>query len=157
MQSIKKRWTPIAARFATALLLASGLGCAFGEIYWDDPMKREYALSEAQSRYTSLIRFGAIGQAAKFVDPEASSEFITEFPDMSELTFTDSKSGPIQFTGEEDERRTAEVRVTYAAYHAFTLIVFDVVEVQEWYREGAGNNWFVRPHFEGLEQFASAE
>lgn len=156
MHSITRPWTRIAGQFAILILLANGLGCAFGEVYWDDPMKREYALSEIQKRYTALIRFGQITQAARFVDPEQTSEFIEGFPDPGELIFTDHNSGPIQFTGDANDRKTAEVKVTYSVYHTFSLIVFDVTEIQQWYREGVGNSWRVRSHFEGFERVASA-
>jgi hypothetical protein len=156
MQSVTRRWTRIAARLAISVVLINGLGCAFGEVYWDDPMKREYSLGEVQKRYSSLVRFGAIGQASKFVDPELSSTFIESFPNQGELIFTDHESGQIEFTGVEGDRKTAEVKVTYSAYHTFSLVVFEVTEIQEWYRDGAGNSWLVRPRFEGLEEFAAA-
>ena len=120
-------------------------------------MKREYALMETQKRYTSLVRFGSINQAARYVDPEQSGDFVESFPAKGDLVFTDHTIGPIEFTGDESDRKTAEVLVTYSAYHTFSLIVFDVTEVQEWYRDGVGNSWLVRPRFEGLEQFASAD
>jgi len=156
MQSRIQSCTPIALSLAILILFSNSLGCAFGEVYWDDPLKREYSLSETQKRYTALVRFGDYNQAAKFVDPDKVLEFIKAFPGSDDLVLTDHSSSKIAFTGEKDDRKTAEVIVTYAAYHTQSLVVFDVIETQEWYRDGSGNDWRVRPHFQGLERFAAA-
>ncbi len=155
MQSRIRSFVPIMALLAILTFLTNSLGCAFGEVYWSDPMKREYSLSEIQKRYTALVRFGDYNQASKFVDPEQSREFIEAFPGEDDLVLTDHAIGKIEFTGDKDDRNLAEVKVTYSAYHTHSLIVFEVIETQEWYRDGAGNDWLVRPHFDGLEKFAS--
>jgi hypothetical protein len=136
------------------VMLSSSLGCAFGEIYWTDPLKREYTLGEVQKRYTNLVRFGAFTQASKFVDPELATQFLDNFPSSETVVFTDSESERILFN-EDGDRAEATVRVTYSAYYTSSPVVFEIVETQTWYREGAANNWLVRPEFDGLAKFAS--
>ena len=144
--------TALLAMFA---MLSGSFGCAFGEIYWTDPLKREYTLNEVQKRYTNLVRFGAFVQASKFVDPEKATDFLDNFPSQGDLVFTDSESERILFN-EDGDRAEATVRVTYSAYYTNSPVVIEIVETQNWYREGAGNNWLVRPEFAGLEEFASS-
>jgi len=144
---------------ATCLLLllsmSGSLGCAFGEIYWSDPLKREFTLGEIQKRYTALVRFGAFNKASRFVDPEIVDEFVATFPSQDDLVFTDHESERIEFD-EDGERTNATVRVTYSAYYTHSPVLFEVIEVQHWYREGVTNDWRVRPEFSGLEKFAAA-
>lgn len=135
------------------VLVGSSLGCAFGEIYWDDPLKREYSLSEIQKRYTYLVRFGSFHQAARFVDPNLADAFVRNLPDDKEFVFTDFETGPIHFD-DESERETATVIVEYTGYYANSVYVIDIIETQKWYREGQFNNWLVRPEFEGLREVA---
>ena len=113
-------------------------------------------VSRAKAIGCALVEQGVAGSRIPVIYP-AGLEFIESFPDRDELIFTDHSMGPIEFTGESGDRKTAEVKVTYSAYHTFSLVVFDVTKIQEWYRDGIGNNWLVRPHFEGLEKFASAK
>ncbi len=136
------------------VLITSSLGCAFGEIYWDDPFTREYTLGEIQKRYTHLVRFGAFHKAAKCVDPRLSDSFVRSLPDDREFVFTDFESGPIVFD-DEKTRETATVIVDYTGYYANSAYVIDITETQKWYREGQLNNWLVRPEFEGLREVAS--
>ncbi len=140
---------------ALLVAMSGSLGCAFGEIYWTDPLKREYALSEIQKRYTSLVRFGAFAQASEFVDPKIATEFVSFFPPQGELVFTDHESERIEF-GDNGKRDGATVRVTYSAYYTHSPVVFEIVEIQHWYREGPTNAWLVRPEFQGLEKLAAA-
>lgn len=151
--SIQKCVRAVAVVVTFAVLSAS-LGCAFGEVYWTDPLKREYSLNEVQKRYTNLVRFGAFTQASKFVDPKLSGVFLDNFPSKGDLVFTEAEAERILFD-EEGNREDATVRVTYSAYYTHAPVVFEIVEIQHWYREGAGNSWLVRPEFEGLEAFAS--
>ena len=145
-------------RITTMLLglcvLMSQLGCAFGEIYWDDPLKREYSLSEIQKLYTHYLRFGNVKAAARFVDPEMEDEFYAMFPHRGTVVFTDFETGPIKFDDTET-RLTATIVVTYSGYYSDSLIVMDITETQEWYRPDATNNWKVRPNFEGLRKLAA--
>ena len=120
-----------------------------------DPLKREFSLGEIQKRYTALVRFGAFNKASKFVDPEIAAEFVSNFPTQDDLVFTDHESERIDF-GEDEDKATATVRVTYSAYYTHSPVVFEVIEVQNWYRDGVGNDWRVRPEFTGLEKFAAA-
>lgn len=154
MQRTIRRTGPLVVTFTMLGLMSGTLGCAFGEIYWTDPLKREYSLSEIQKRYTNLVRFGAFVQASKFVDPELAQTFLDNFPSRGDLVFTDSEAERIAFD-KDGKRENAIVRVTYSAYYTHSPVVFEIIETQSWYREGVGNSWLVRPDFAGLEKFAS--
>ncbi len=136
------------------VVLFNSLGCAFGEIYWDDPLKREYSLSEVQQRYTELVRFGKFAQASAFVDPVMTEEFVESFPSQRDFVFTDFESGQIEFDDDE-VRENATVRVEYSGYHSNTLVLEDMVEHQHWYRDSIMNDWLVRSSFDQFEKVAS--
>ena len=155
MQRRLQKTARLFAVIATLGLLSTSLGCAFGEVYWTDPLKREYSLGETQKRYTNLVRFGAFDQATKFVDPNLADSFIENFPSQSDLVFVDFEAGRIQF--EDDGMTDATIKVSYSAYYTHSPVLFKIVETQSWYRAGAGNSWLVRPSFEGLEEFAAAD
>ena len=148
------RTGPLVAALTMLGLMSGSLGCAFGEIYWTDPLKREYTLSEIQKRYTNLVRFGAFIQASKFVDPEIAQTFLDNFPSQGDLVFTGAEAERIDFN-DDGKRKDATVRVTYSAYYTHSPIIFEIVETQNWYRDGAGNSWLVRPDFAGLQKFAA--
>ena len=151
---IRKPASPLAC-VVVLLSMVGNLGCAFGEIYWTDPFKREFTLDRIQSRYTALVRFGNFIKASQYVDPEMTDEFISTFPSQDDLVFTDHESERIVFE-EESGRTNATVRVTYTAYYTHSPVVFEITETQHWYREGVTNHWLVRPEFEGLEKLAAA-
>jgi hypothetical protein len=155
MQRTIRRTAPLVVAFTMLGLMSGTLGCAFGEIYWTDPMKREYTLGEAQKRYTNLVRFGSFVQASQYVDPELAQAFLDNFPSQGDLVFTDSEAERIDF--EADGKRDAVVRVTYSAYYTHSPVLFEIVETQSWYREGSLNTWLVRPEFAGLQKFAIAD
>lgn len=155
MQRSIRNIVPLFAVISMLGVMSTSLGCAFGEVYWTDPLKREYSLSEIQKRYTNLVRFGAFIQASKYVDPALIETYLANFPDQSDLVFTDFNSGRIQFV-EKSGRKGATIKVNYSAYYTHSPIVFRIVETQNWYRKGPGNSWMVRPQFEGLEKFVAA-
>jgi hypothetical protein len=132
-------------------VLFSTLGCAFGEIYWDDPLKREYSLGESQKRYTELVRFGKFADASAFVDPVMTEEFVQSFPSHKNFAFTDYESGQIEFD-DEGTRENATVRVEYSGYHSDSLVLMDFVENQHWYRDSVMNDWLVRSSFKDFER-----
>ena len=139
----------VLAFLALSGAIVSSAGCYFGEVYLDDPFGREYALSEVQLRYTSLVRWSAFGKAARYVDPEAREEFIALAPPLKKFRFTDYDSEPVEIDEEHDE---ATVHVTYMGYSTASPFEVEVRETQHWKRSGMGNNWQVTPEFEGLEE-----
>jgi hypothetical protein len=44
--------------------------------------------------------------------------------------------------------------VTYLVFTASVPYEVEIVETQEWTRDGVGNNWSVYSSFEGLQQLA---
>lgn len=134
----------------TLLGLAAGaLGCAFGEIRWDDPLQREISLEDAQHRYTVLVRWNDFEKAARFVDPEQRDAYLANFPDFRDIRFTEFESDALSIG---PDLASATVEVKYYAYTATSPIETAVTETQQWYRDsGVGNHWFVRSTFAGLD------
>ncbi len=142
------------ARLATAFVplafFASSLGCAFGEMRWDDPLQRELSLEEAQERYTVLVRWSHFEKAADFVAPEVRDEYLSNAPSFREFRFTEYESDPFEI---DAEKSTATVEVTYYAYLPSSPIETEVHETQVWSRNpGVGNHWRVRPTFSGISE-----
>jgi hypothetical protein len=115
MQRRVQKTARLFAVIAMLGLLSTSLGCAFGEVYWTDPLKREYSLGEAQKRYTNLVRFGAFDQATRFVDPDLADSYIANFPSQSDLVFVDFEAGRIQFA--DDGMTDATIKVIMACCH----------------------------------------
>ena len=127
------------------------LGCAFGEIRWQDPFQREYSLELAQDDYTQLVRWSEFKKASLFVHPDLNKEFLRSAPSFKELRFTDYESGPIDMQEGMDK---VVVEVTYTAYSVAHLLEVEIHETQTWERDGVRNTWQVRPSFEGMEKLA---
>jgi hypothetical protein len=147
-------------RLASTLPLIAMLGglsstsCYFGEIYVDDPFGREYALTEIQLHYTSLVRWSAFHKAARYVAPDAREDFVALAPPMKRFRFTDFESGPVDV---DEETGEATVQVTYKGYNTFSPFEVEVRETQHWKRSGIGNNWQVTPEFEGLDDAVGSQ
>ncbi len=139
-------WTAGAALSACVLL---ALGCAFGELRWDDPLKRRFTLEDAQRQYTEYVRWSAFDKASSYVEPEAREEYLASVPSSKELRFTEYEFAPVEL---DEEKGEATIQVTYAPYHPTLLSEMQVTEVQRWRRHGKGNNWRVTPTFSGLGQ-----
>jgi len=132
---------------ALLALAAAGLGCAFGEIRWTDPMGHLMSLEETQKYYSELVRFGDYHTALRFVDPELREKFL-ERDDLS-LKFTDYESGPVDMS---EDHRDSEVTVVYLGYEPDVLVERKFKEKQTWFREPPGNDWFVRPYLVDIEE-----
>lgn len=142
-------------RSAAVLTLATGIvalmGCAFGEVHWSDPLKRQYSLERAQDRYTELVRWSEFKKASAFLDPELRDAWLADMPSLRKLRFTDYETGAVDI---DDETGEATVLVTYFAYAPSSPIETEIVETQKWYRASVSNDWRVRPSFEGLDRLA---
>lgn len=140
---------------ALLLLLATSLGCAFGEVRWDDPLQREISLEDAQHRYTVLVRFGDFEKAVKFVEPAERDTYLAGLPNLRQLRFTEYESDRVTV---DAEKSTSTIEVTYFAYTSASPIEMQVIETQEWYRHpGLGNHWYVRSTFKGLDALLALE
>ena len=135
----------------TALVLAS-TGCAFGEFRPTDPFDRQLSLDQAQHRYTVLIRFSDFTRARDFVAEDHREEFAQRMKALDDARFTDYESESVEL---DEEKEKATVRVTYTIYTSALPYEVEVAEVQEWTRDGIGNNWRVVSTFEGLQQIVA--
>ena len=135
------------------LLAPLSLGCAFGEMRWNDPLEHEYSLELIQKRYSDLVRFGNYKAASRYVDRADRNAFLSRMPKEGSVRFLDYESQPLELN---PELTYALVEVTYVAYSPWTLVQFSVVEKQEWIRpDGLRNDWSVKSSFEGLEPFVA--
>ncbi len=137
-------WITLAGLGVTTLL---GLGCAFGEVNWSDPLKRGFTLKDAQRRYTEYVRWSAFDKASNYVKPEQRDDYMARAPSARELRFTDYEMDPFEINEETGE---ATIEVTYYAYQLNSPVEVTVTETQHWQRSGTGNNWVVEPSFADL-------
>lgn len=134
-----------------ALVLAS-TGCAFGEFRPTDPFDRQLSLDQAQHRYTVLVRFSDFNRARDFVAEDHREAFAQRMKALDDARFTDYESESVEL---DDEKEKATVRVTYTIYTPALPYEVEVAEIQEWTRDGIGNNWRVVSTFEGLQQIVA--
>ena len=71
---------------------------------------------------------------------------------LDDARFTDYESESVELDAEKEK---ATVRVTYTIYTSALPYEVEVAEVQEWTRDGIGNNWRVVSTFEGLQQIVA--
>lgn len=134
------------------VLVATSLGCAFGEIRPGDPFDRQLTLDRAQHRYTVLVRFSDFHRARKFVAEEHRDEFMARMAELEDARFTGYESEAVEL---DDAKASATVRVTYTIYTPSMPYEIEVDEIQEWRRRGPTNNWRVVSHFEDLAKIAA--
>ena len=145
--------SPARAGLLLALAAVLSVGCAFGEFRPDDPFKRQFSLEDAHKAYTDYVRWSKFESAATFVKADERQAFIRQMPEFDLVRFTDWDARPWEFEDREAKNK-AIIEVTYRGYSMRTPIEVKVVEVQEWNREGKGNNWIVTPRFENLDELA---
>jgi hypothetical protein len=135
------------------LALAGGhLGCAQGEFRLGDPFDRQLSLSESQHRYTVFMRWSQFQKAKAFVAKDEQEDFLLQTKALKDARFTDYESDPVEL---DEEKEMATIRVTYTVYTPSLPYEVEVNEIQEWTRNGVGNNWSVHSNFEGLNKLAA--
>ncbi|MEZ4330573.1 MAG: hypothetical protein R3F35_02390 [Myxococcota bacterium] len=137
---------------ALVVALLALVGCANGEFRPTDPFDRGISFSEAQHRYTVLIRWSEFQKAKAFVVEADRETFLSDMKGLKDARFTDYESEDVEL---DEEKRTATVRVTYTAYLPSSPYEVQIVEVQEWSRDGVGNDWRVHSRFEGMPSVAA--
>ncbi len=136
------RWgVPIAAACA-ALLLAGCQTTIFDAFGFDDDFKH------IQRRYTRLVRWNEFNKASEFVDPALRVNYLRDAHDLKGLRFTDYE---VSWIEESEDHLTAKAHVVYSAYWTAALLVLpELEETQEWYREPETQRWLVRPDIASL-------
>ena len=133
------------------LLVASTVGCAFGEFRPSDPFDRQLTLDEAQHRYTTLVRFSEFHKARSFVTEDEREAFIKRMKGLEDARFTDYESESVEL---DEENKSAVVRVTYTIYTPSMPYEVEVEEIQAWSRDGLTNKWRVSSTFVDLAKVA---
>jgi len=143
-------------RLAFALLgvalVASLSGCAEGEFRLGDPLDRQATLSEAQHRYTVLVRWNHFKKARKYLADDAKEDFMAQTKMLEDARFTEYDSEPVEL---DREKQSATIRVTYTLWTPFIPYEITISELQEWRRDGITNDWRVTSYFEDLNKLAS--
>lgn len=132
--------------------LGSSLGCANGEFRPKDPFDRGLTFSEAQHRYTVLVRWSEFQKAKAFVAEDEREKFLADMKAWKHARFTDYESEDVEL---DDEKQKATVHVTYTLYLPSTPYELEITETQEWSREGLGNAWSVRSTFADTPKMAA--
>lgn len=144
---------PLRRLASVVLVVASTLvGCAAGEFRPSDPFDRKLSFDESQHRYTVLVRWAEFQKAKAFVLEDHREQFMTDIESFKDARFTDFEAEDADL---DEEKRTATVRVTYTAYLPSSPYEVEIVEIQEWSREGMGNAWQLKSRFEGVPKVAA--
>jgi hypothetical protein len=142
----------VALSVLVAGLVLQALGCANGEFRPTDPFDRGLTFSESQHRYTVLVRWTEFQKAKAFVADDQQESFLENMKALEHARFTDYESEDVEL---DEEKQKATVRVTYTAYLPSSPYELEIVEVQDWTRDGIGNKWRVRSRFEGVPKVAA--
>ena len=132
-------------------LAASTFGCADGEFRFGDPFDRELKLDEAHHKYTVYMRWADFKKARSFVAVDDRDAFMKQMKRLDGAHFTSYDAEPFDI---DKEKQSATVIVTYTVFTPAIPYELEIVETQEWTRNGIGNNWSVYSNFEGLRQLA---
>lgn len=147
--------SPSIRSILTILVIALGanaLACADGEFRFGDPFDRELTLSQAQHRYTVLVRWTEFQKARKFVAVDDRDAFMDQMKKLEDARITSYESSPVDL---DKGKKTSSIDVVYTLYTPSLPYEIEITEHQEWSRNGVGNAWSVVSTFEGLQQFAS--
>jgi len=134
-----------------AALVVSTLGCADGEFRFGDPFDRQLTLDESHHKYTVFVRWADFEKARSFVAVEDRDAFMKQMNGLEEAHFTAYDAAPFDI---DSEKESATVVVTYTVFTSSIPYEIEIIETQEWTRNGVGNNWSVYSSFEGLRQLA---
>jgi hypothetical protein len=132
-------------------LVASTFGCADGEFRFGDPFDRQLTLDEAHHKYTVFVRWADFKKARSFVAVDDRDAFMKQMDSLDEAHFTSYEAEPFDI---DRQKQSATVVVTYLVFTPSVPYEVEIVETQEWTRDGVGNNWSVYSSFEGLQQLA---
>jgi hypothetical protein len=136
---------------AAIAMLVTTFGCADGEFRFGDPLDRQVSLSEAQHRYTVLIRWNHFKKARKYVADDDRDDFMLQTEALEEARFTEYDAEPVEL---DREKQSATIKVTYTLWTPFIPYEVTISEIQEWRREGVTNDWRVTSYFEDLNKLA---
>ena len=133
-------------------LVVSLSGCAFGEFRFGDPLDRKFTLEQAQHRYTVLVRWSKFKEAKQFVAKDDRDAFMANMKRLDNARFTEFDSETVELDKGKDQ---ATLQVTYTLYLPSTPYEMEIVETQEWTRDGVSNEWRVVSSFDEQPRMAS--
>jgi hypothetical protein len=143
----------IARRYARRVLalVAAGVslllvGCALGYLNpnFAVPKERRERLTEAANGYASALRFGNLGAAAPFVEPDLRDEFVAAFAGDAILRFTDVDVSSVSFDGSIG---SGTVLMMARFYRLPSVREILITENQQWRYDPVAARWFISPDF----------
>jgi hypothetical protein len=123
--------------FTILLLLTSLVACQS----ITDPLGRQEALEDAQRRYTDFVRWGDLGRASRYLEPEARAAFLRNVAQLEHIRVTDFDVEDLEYDGEDE----VHLIVTYYGFSLLTAVEGRFREHQHWTRNpGLKNRWTVK-------------
>jgi hypothetical protein len=123
--------------FAILLLLTSLVACQS----ITDPLGRQEALEDAQRRYTDFVRWGDLGRASRYLEPEARAAFLQNVAQLEHIRVTDFDVEDLEYDGEDE----VHLIVTYYGFSLRTAVEGRFREHQHWTRNpGLKSRWTVK-------------
>jgi hypothetical protein len=107
-----------------------------------EPKADAKLLELALDHYASVMRFGSIGQALSFIDPEVAKEKPMSRLDMEryeQVEFSNYRAQPVVMIPPDRARQVVQLSVT----NRHTQIVRELVDVQEWRFDAAAKRWWL--------------
>jgi hypothetical protein len=92
--------------------------------------------------YASVMRFGSIGQAVSFLDPEVAKDKPLSRLDMEryeQVEFSNYRAQPVVMVPPDRARQVVQLSIT----NRHTQIVREMVDMQEWRFDAAAKRWWL--------------
>jgi hypothetical protein len=133
MNTIKRR---AVIRWCVLSMLALPLaGCG-------EPKADVKLLELTLDHYASVMRFGSIGQAVSFLDPEVAKDKPLSRLDMEryeQVEFSNYRAQPVVMVPPDRARQVVQLSIT----NRHTQIVREMVDMQEWRFDAAAKRWWL--------------
>lgn len=131
-------------RTALGALLLLAPGCTAPTVDWVD---HPTSLDFAQRRYTQLVRWGELERSGEYVDTALRPAYLLSAPSLRDVRFTDYDVVSFEM---DESQQSAKVTVEFKGYNLSSMLERTARVDQEWYREGEGTRWFIRPSLDAL-------
>ena len=137
------------------LLLAAALSASFGCAILDmkmkdfDPMQRRNNFEQAQHKFTTLVRWGHIDDASRYVIAEQRADFMSLAPGLVDLRFTDYEIIEIDMA---EDYQTAVVDIRYRGYRLSQPVERTVDLQQKWHRDPLDGDWTVEVELDTIRK-----
>ena len=144
---MRRTWQSGVAMWGLLAMLAAVLaGCG-------EPKADAKLLELTLDHYASVMRFGSIGQAVSFLDPEVTKDqplSRLEMERYEQVEFSSYRAQPVVMVPPDRARQVVQLSIT----NRHTQIVRELVDVQEWRFDAAAKRWWL---VSGLPEITQAK